>query len=114
MLNTVLPIFSHAVVIGDKRKFLTVLLCLKLKDSTNLADEIVEVIKAKGSSAKTIHEAMKCPIVHEMISEALKKTNEKAISRAQHIHKYKILPHEFSIDGGQLTPTLKLKRKVIN
>ena len=36
VLNTALPIFSHAVVIGDKKKYLTVLLCLKLKDPINL------------------------------------------------------------------------------
>ncbi len=30
-INTVLPIFSHVVVIGDKRKFLTALMCLRLK-----------------------------------------------------------------------------------
>lgn len=37
VINTVLPIFSHAVVIGDKRNYLTCLLCLRLKDQTNLA-----------------------------------------------------------------------------
>jgi long-subunit acyl-CoA synthetase (AMP-forming) len=38
--------------------------------------------------------------------------NGKAVSRAAHVRKWKILPIDFSISGGELTPTLKLKRKV--
>jgi long-chain-fatty-acid--CoA ligase ACSBG len=39
-------------------------------------------------------------------------TNKKSVSRAAHIRKFKLLPTDFSIPGGELTPTLKLKRKV--
>lgn len=53
-VNTVLPIFSQVVVIGDKRKYLTALLCLKLKSPELLADEIVEYILKRGSSAKSV------------------------------------------------------------
>jgi long-subunit acyl-CoA synthetase (AMP-forming) len=41
VINTVLPIFSHVVVIGDRRKYLACLLCLRLKDSQNLSSEVV-------------------------------------------------------------------------
>ena len=34
------------------------------------------------------------------------------MSRAAHIRKFKLLPEDFSVPGGELTPTLKLKRKV--
>lgn len=40
--------------------------------------------------------------------------NSKAISRVTQVKKWKILDKDFSIDGGELTPTLKVKRKVIN
>jgi len=40
--------------------------------------------------------------------------NEKALSRVTQIKKWRILDRDFSIEGGELTPTLKLKRKVIN
>ena len=38
--------------------------------------------------------------------------NTKAVSRAAYIQKFRILPIDFSIPGGELTPTMKLKRKV--
>lgn len=39
-------------------------------------------------------------------------TNKKSVSRAAHIRKFKLVSTDFSIPGGELTPTLKLKRKV--
>lgn len=42
----------------------------------------------------------------------MQKTNGKAVSRAAHVRKWKVLPVDFSISGSELTPTLKLKRKV--
>lgn len=53
-INTVLPIFSQVVVIGDKRKYLTALVCLKFKSAGILADEIVDYISSRGSKAKNI------------------------------------------------------------
>ena len=42
----------------------------------------------------------------------MEKTNKKAVSRAAYVRKWKLLPIDFSIHGTELTPTLKLKRKV--
>jgi len=42
----------------------------------------------------------------------MEETNKKAVSRAAHIKKFKLLPNDFSIPGGELTPTMKVKRKV--
>ena len=35
-------------------------------------------------------------------------------SRVEHVRKYRILAHEFTIAGGEMTPTLKVKRNVVN
>ena len=48
----------------------------------------------------------------QYISRCIEATNQKSVSRATHIRKFKLLNADFSIPGGELTPTLKLKRKV--
>jgi long-subunit acyl-CoA synthetase (AMP-forming) len=40
--------------------------------------------------------------------------NSKAVSRVAQIKKWRILDKDFSIEGGELTPTLKVKRKVVH
>lgn len=39
-------------------------------------------------------------------------TNKKSVSKATHVKKFKLIDTDFSIAGGELTPTMKLKRKV--
>ena len=50
--------------------------------------------------------------VVKFIDECIEKTNDKAISRAAQIKKWKLIENDFSLPGGELTPTLKLRRKV--
>ena len=50
--------------------------------------------------------------VKKFIDSCIQKTNSKAVSRAAHVRKWTLLPVDFSIPGGEFTPTLKLKRKV--
>lgn len=45
--------------------------------------------------------------------KGLEEANKKALSRAQKVQNYYLMPNDFSIDNGCLTPTLKLKRKVV-
>ena len=56
---------------------------------------------------------MSNPHIKKYIDECIEKTNAKAISRAQHIRKWILVPDDFSVKGGELTPSLKMKRKVI-
>ncbi len=53
-INTILPLFAQVVVIGDKRKYLSCLLTLKTKSPGVLADEVVNYIKSRGSTATTV------------------------------------------------------------
>ena len=48
-----------------------------------------------------------------MLEEGLKAANKNAISRAQNVQKFAILPCDFTQDGDELTPTMKLKRSVV-
>ena len=49
-----LPLFAHVVVIGDKKKYLTCLLTLKVKDDKNLMDDVIGYASERGSNVKTV------------------------------------------------------------
>ncbi len=113
------PICSNMVVVGDKRNYLTALITLKGATKSKpgvaqqLSEEVVETIRKLGSEANTAEEASKCPKVIAYIEECIKDINKVTISRAHQIRKWKILPREFTLEEGEVTPTLKLKRYVI-
>jgi len=46
------------------------------------------------------------------LNKCVAETNKKLVSKAAHIKKFELIPMDFSIPGGELTPTMKLKRKV--
>jgi long-chain-fatty-acid--CoA ligase ACSBG len=101
-------------VIGDDKKYLSCLMTLRTVAPGKLSDEVITYIKARGSNAKTVKEAMNCPAMNKIIQQGIDAANEKAISKAQRVQKFVILDADFSVDGGELTPTLKMKRKIIN
>lgn len=101
-----IPAVAIAIVIGDRRKFITALFTL---DPERLDQEL----KNAGSPAKNMAEAAKCPTFRAYIQQKLDEVNA-TFARVQTIKKFTILPNEFSVDGGELTPTMKLKRRIIN
>ena len=81
--------------------------------SKNLMTEARTFFKDKlGVDVKTTDEAIAEPKISEFVKKCIEETNKKSVSRAAHIRKFKLLPEDFSIPGGELTPTMKLKRKV--
>lgn len=81
--------------------------------SRNLLPETINFFKSElGLDIKTSDEACSNPKVTEFVQKAIERTNGKSVSRAAHLRKFKCVPEDFSIPGGELTPTLKLKRKV--
>ncbi len=100
-----IPVVSQATVIGDKRKYLTALITL---DPEKVAGEAAAI----GSSAKNAAEAAKCEIFGKHFQRQVDEAN-KTLARVQTIKKYTIVPDDFSIEGGELTPTMKLKRRII-
>ena len=75
-----------------------------------LIDDIAEIT---GSSAKTVQEALKDETINGYIAKGIQAANARATSNAQRVQKHAILERDFSIDGGELTPTLKLKRRIV-
>jgi len=124
-LKKQLSIISNAMLIGDKRKFLSCLVTLKMETnkeakegnyqfSDNLAPQVIKEIEAAGSQAKTIQDALKDGKLREYIQAGVDRYNKVATSGAQRIQKFTILEKDFTLETGELTPTLKLKRKVVS
>lgn len=111
---------SNCMLIGDKRKFLSMVLSLKVvasKDTPpgvtdDLAPESLHIAKSIGSDAKTYSAAKACPIWKNEIDRAIKTANAKTTSSAQIVNKWAWLPEDFSQHGGTITETQKLKRNV--
>lgn len=81
--------------------------------SQNLTPEIQSFFKKElGVDVKTSEQACKESKIVDYVNKCIEATNKKSVSRAAHIRKFKLIPVDFSIPGGELTPTLKLKRKV--
>ena len=80
---------SQALVVGDRRPYVTALITL---------DE-AEVAKANGD-------------VHALVERAVEEVN-RDLSRYEQIKRFAIVSREFSAEEGEVTPTLKLKRRVI-
>ena len=101
-----IPVISQAVVIGDRRPYLTALFTLdpeKVESEAGIA----------GSPAKTAAEAAKCEKFKAYLQGKVDAVNA-TLARVQTIKKFVILPQELSIEGEELTPTMKLKRRIVH
>jgi len=113
-LRLQMPAVSAAMMVGDRRKYNVVLLTLKSKldKDGNPTSELVGPALEVGD-AKSVEEARSDPKWKKYIEDGIKRANAKAVSNAAKIQKFAILPVDFSLSGGDLTPTLKLKRKAV-
>jgi long-subunit acyl-CoA synthetase (AMP-forming) len=100
-----IPVVSQAVVIGDRRKYLAALLTL---DPAKLAATAAEA----GSDAKDAAAAAQCPRYRAWMQARIDEVNQ-SLARVQTIKRFAIIAGEFTIEGGELTPTLKVKRKAV-
>lgn len=111
---------SNCMVIGDKRKFLSLLVALKVDmdpesgaPTDSLAKDSLFVGQQLGSAATTYSQAVRDPLWQQYVASGVKQANAKTTSSAQVVQKWKWLPADFSEKAGDLTPTLKLKRNVV-
>ena len=113
-LKETCKILSTIVVLGDDKKYLAALFTLKTDLNGNLTKEVLDFLKEMGSEVTNTVEAINCDKIKFYVQKSIDEVNKKAVSRAQLVRKWTILPNEFSIDGGELTPTMKIKRKVVS
>ncbi|CAK9830889.1 Long-chain-fatty-acid--CoA ligase ACSBG2 [Anthophora retusa] len=118
-----LPALSYAVLIGDNRKYLTILVTLKTEMNSDTGEPkdnfnatTLKWLQSIGSTSQTVSDVLRTrdPLVYEEIDKAIKRVNAKAISNAQKVQKFQILPHDFSVPTGELGPTLKIKRRTVH
>jgi long-subunit acyl-CoA synthetase (AMP-forming) len=104
MLKSI-PAISQAAAIGDGRKYIAALITL---DPERLAREV----KKAGSIARTVAEAAADEVFHKYLEAHIERVN-RHLSNVESIKRFKILARDFSVATGELTPTMKLKRRVI-
>eukprot|EP00118_Oscarella_pearsei_P017797 m.178902 g.178902 ORF g.178902 m.178902 type:complete len:705 (+) comp39196_c0_seq8:124-2238(+) len=123
VLKAQMPFVSNIMLIGEKRKFLSCLITLKVvidPDTGFATDELqataLHAFNQLGCSAAKCSEIIesKNEAVFKAIQKAIEHYNDhNAISRAQKIQKWTLLPGDFTVPGEELGPTLKLKRPVV-
>lgn len=99
------PLVSQVLVVGDAKPFIAALVTL---DSDAAATWAV----AHGLDDASMEELAQDEDVIAEVQSAVDDANQ-AVSRAEAIKAFRVLPEDLSIDGGELTPTLKVKRSVV-
>lgn len=98
------PLISQCLVVGDQKPFIA---CLVTID----AEALSPWAKAKGKAAD-VGDLVDDPDLRAEVQAAVDDAN-KAVSKAEAIRKFTILPVDWTEEGGQMTPSLKLKRAVV-
>ncbi|XP_016964338.1 long-chain-fatty-acid--CoA ligase heimdall [Drosophila biarmipes] len=143
LIKKELSCVSNVLLIGDHRKYLTVLLSLKTKSDSKtgipldaLREETIEWLRDLDIHETRLSELLNIPSdlqlpsdsaaqaaalgitaepkLLEAIEEGIKRANKHAISNAQKVQKFALIPHEFSLATGELGPTLKIRRNIVH
>ncbi len=97
-----MPLVEHCLVVGDRRKFMSALITINQEALGAWAKE----------RNKSMEEIYKDTDFVTTIATGINEVNEK-LARVEQIREYRLLDNNFSIDEGDLTPTLKVKRQAI-
>jgi len=99
------PYASQFMVFGSERNFVVALVTLDPDAMAGWAEE-------NGMSGKSYTEIVRSPQVKEMIGGYVEELNGK-LNRWETIKKWEILDHDLTIESGELTPSMKVKRTVV-
>jgi long-subunit acyl-CoA synthetase (AMP-forming) len=100
------PLIGQACVIGDRRSYISALVVLD-------AEVVPGWAASNGVTFSTLPEFSREPRVHAEVQKAIDDANQH-VSQVERIKRFVILPTEWTVDSEELTPTLKLKRRVIH
>jgi long-chain acyl-CoA synthetase len=99
------PFVEQMMIVGAEQKFVGALIVPSVPN-------LKEWMQHKGIKFTTMEDAVNNPKVLDLYRELIDSFN-KFFNHVEQVKKFELLPHEWTIDSGELTPTLKLKRKVI-
>jgi len=99
------PMVLNAVMIGDKRKFPIMLVVPNMEAVRKWAE-------AEGMTGRTDQSLLGDVVVHNKLTGEIRKTL-RDLAQYEMPKKFLLLDHDFSIEAGELTPTLKVKRRVV-
>jgi long-chain acyl-CoA synthetase len=105
MFKAICPYTSQAVVIGQARNYVTMLVSLD-------PDAIVKWAAGGPLEGRSYEEIAASPQAQEMVASYMKQLNER-LNRWETVKKFAILPRDLSIEDGELTPSMKIKRRVV-
>ncbi|HET6967989.1 MAG TPA: long-chain fatty acid--CoA ligase, partial [Ornithinibacter sp.] len=99
------PLLAQAVVIGDGRSYLTALLGLDTEGITGWAHERGKIAEPESLASD--------PDLLDEVAACVTRLNA-AHAPIEQIKAWRIIPAELTVAGGELTPTLKVRREVVN
>jgi len=97
---------AQAVVVGDRMPYLAALVVLDPENLEGLAADA-------GTQTDSLENMAKDPKVEKHLFAAIEEHCNAKVARYQTVKRIRVLPVAFSVDGGELTPTMKIKRNVI-
>lgn len=98
------PYISNVIVVGDKRKYLSALVTLD-------TSAVVDYLKSHNLSFD-VSKLSEIPQIKKLLDEEIK-LKTAAFADYEQIRRFTILPNDFTIESGEITPTLKVKRRFV-
>jgi long-chain acyl-CoA synthetase len=103
--KAVCPYASQFMVFGDERNYCVALVTLDPDAMAGWAEE-------NGMSGKSYTEVVQSPEVQKMVGDYVDELNSH-LNRWETIKKWKLLDHDLTVESGELTPSMKVKRNVV-
>ena len=99
------PLVAEAILLGDRRRFISALI---VPDFTALERRLKDLGRPPAERSLLVRREDVIALYEEIV-EAL----NRELSQFERIKRFRILPREFTIESGELTPTMKVKRKTV-
>jgi Long-chain acyl-CoA synthetases (AMP-forming) len=99
------PVINQTIVVGDRQPYITALFTVNLA----AAETVKGMEQFKG---KPVSELASAPALVEEVQKAVKRVNRQ-LAPFEQIKRFRIVERDFSLENGELTPTMKVRRKQV-